>query len=301
MSSAVQYLPYRIQDVIPYINWIYFFHAWSFEPRFATIASIHNCEACRTSWIATFPEADRPKAAQAVHLYQEACRMLQEWGKEFSVQTLFKLCRANADGDNLVLDDVLLPLLRQQTKKQHDDQPYLCLSDFVRPLSSGISDTVGVFASAANTEMEPFCGEDPYKQLLVQTLAHRLVEAGTEKMHEYVRKTAWGYAKSENLTIKELLLEKFQGIRPAVGYPSLPDQSANFILNKILGMNRIGITLTENGAMSPHASVCGLMIAHPSARYFSVGKIDEMQLSDYATRSGKSVEEIRKFLTTNQA
>jgi cobalamin-dependent methionine synthase I len=173
------------------------------------------------------------------------------------------------------------------------------LSDFVRPLSLGISDTVGVFAATANTEIEQFYGEDPYKQLLAQTLADRLAEAGTEKMHEYVRKTAWGYAKNENLSIKELLSEKFQGIRPAVGYPSLPDQSVNFILNNILDMSRIGITLTQNGAMNPHASVCGLMIAHPSAHYFSVGKIDGIQLSDYAIRRGKTVEEIRKFLNIN--
>ncbi|KAA6320468.1 Methionine synthase [termite gut metagenome] len=297
--NSVQYVSYRIQDVVSYINWIYFFHAWSFEPRFAAIADIHDCEACRTSWIAAFPEADRPKATEAAHLYKEACRMLHEWGKELNVQTLFKLCRANADGDNLLLDDVVLPLLRQQTKKQEDDQPYLCLSDFVRPLSSGINDTVGVFASTANTEIEQFYGEDPYKRLLAQTLADRLAEAGTEKMHEHVRKTAWGYAKNENLSIKELLLEKFQGIRPAVGYPSLPDQSVNFILNDIFDMNRIGITLTENGAMNPHASVCGLMMAHPSARYFSVGRIDEVQLSDYAMRRGKTVEAIKKFLNTN--
>ncbi|KAA6317376.1 Methionine synthase [termite gut metagenome] len=299
--NSVQYLPYRIQDVVSYINWIYFFHAWGFEPRFATIADIHDCEVCRTSWIAAFPEIDRPKAAEAVHLNKEACRMLQEWGKEFKVQTLFKLCRANADGDNLLLDDVILPLLRQQTKKQGDDQPYLCLSDFVRPLSSEINDTVGVFASTVNTEIEQFYEKDPHKQLLAQTLADRLAEAGTEKMHEYVRKTAWGYAKDENLPIKELLLEKFQGIRPAIGYPSIPDQSINFILNDILDMSRIGITLTENGAMNPHASVCGLMIAHPSARYFSVGTIDEIQLSDYAMRRGKTVEEIRKFLNINSS
>ncbi|KAA6341054.1 Methionine synthase [termite gut metagenome] len=175
------------------------------------------------------------------------------------------------------------------------------MSDFVRPLSSGINDTVGVFASTVNTEIEQFYENDPHKQLLAQTLADRLAEASTEKMHEYVRKTAWGYAKDENLPIKELLLEKFQGIRPAIGYPSIPDQSINFILNDILDMSRIGITLTENGAMNPHASVCGLMMAHPSAHYFSVGTIDEIQLSDYAMRREKAVEEIRKFLNINSS
>lgn len=98
---------------------------------------------------------------------------------------------------------------------------------------------------------------------MVQTLSDRLAEAATEKMHEYVRKEAWGYAKDENLSIPDLLVEKYQGIRPAVGYPSLPDQSVNFILDEILDMKQIGIHLTENGAMYPHASVCGLMFAHP--------------------------------------
>ena len=101
-------------------------------------------------------------------------------------------------------------------------------------------------------------------------------------MHEYVRKEAWGYAKDENLGIADLLVEKYQGIRPAVGYPSLPDQSVNFLLDELLDMKQIGISLTENGAMYPHASVCGLMFSHPASEYFSVGKIGEDQLEDYA-------------------
>ena len=135
--------------------------------------------------------------------------------------------------------------------------------------------------------------------MLVQTLADRLAEAATEKMHEYVRKVAWGYAKDENLSIPDLLREKFQGIRPAVGYPSLPDQSVNFLLNDMLHMEQIGITLTENGAMRPDATGCGLIMAHPAARYFAVGKIGNDQLEDYARRKKMAVEEIRKFLAAN--
>lgn len=135
--------------------------------------------------------------------------------------------------------------------------------------------------------MEGLYEQDPYKHLLVQTLSDRLAEAATEKMHEYVRKEAWGYAKDEILSMPDLLVEKYQGIRPAVGYPSLPDQSINFLLDELLDMKQIGITLTENGAMYPHASVCGLMFAHPAAEYFSVGKIGEDQLEDYARRRGK--------------
>lgn len=198
----------------------------------------------------------------------------------------------------LLLDGTRFPLLRQQIPHP-DGSPFLCLSDFVRPLASGTPDTVGIFAASCDGEVELLYEEDPYKRMLVQTLADRLAEAATEKMHEYVRKVAWGYAKDENLSIPELLKEKFQGIRPAVGYPSLPDQSVNFLLNELLHMEQIGITLTENGAMRPHATVCGLMLAHPAARYFAVGKIGNDQLEDYARRRRMPINEVRKFLAAN--
>lgn len=291
-------LTYNIADTAPYINWIYFFHAWGFQPRFATIANLHGCDSCRALWLASFPQADCNKAAEAMQLFKEAQRMLARLEGVLQMKCLFRLCRANADGDNLLLDDITFPLLRQQTPHA-DDSPYLCLSDFVRPRSSGIADTVGVFASTVQGEAEAACGDDPYRQLLVQTLADRLAEAATERMHLYVRRTAWGYAPDEDLPIADLLQEKFQGIRPAVGYPSLPDQSVNFLIDRLLDLSRIGIRLTENGAMHPHASVSGLMLAHPAARYFAVGRIGNDQLEDYARRRGLPVDEIRKFLAAN--
>jgi cobalamin-dependent methionine synthase I len=114
-----------------------------------------------------------------------------------------------------------------------------------------------------------------------------------------VRKELWGYAQDEHLLMDDMLQERFQGIRPAVGYPSLPDASINFILNDLLHMQDIGITLTESGAMRPHASVSGLMISHPKSHYFSIGKIGEDQLADYARRRQMPVETIRKFLSAN--
>ena len=291
-------LTHAIHDVAPYINWIYFFHAWGFQPRFAAIADIHGCDACRASWLTTFEEQDRSKASEAMQLFKEANRMLNQLDEDFKAKSVFRLCEANSDGDNLLLDGTVLPLLRQQTRKKNTD-PFLCLSDFVRPLSSEIYDTVGVFASTVDNNMERMYENDSYKHLLIQTLADRLAEAATEKMHEYVRKEVWGYAKDENLNMHELLSEKFQGIRPAVGYPSLPDQSINFILNDLLNMKEIGITLTENGAMHPHSSVSGLIISHPKAKYFSIGKIGEDQLIDYAKRRGMSIEVMKKFLAAN--
>lgn len=297
-NSVDKVLTYTIHEVAPYINWIYFFHAWGFQPRYAAIADIHGCDSCRAYWLTTFPEEERAKAAEAMQLFKEANRMLNQLDENYHVHTIFRLCKANADGDNLILDGKLFPLLRQQIPHP-DGSPFLCLSDFVRPLSSGIPDTVGIFAASCDGEVELLYENDPYKRMLVQTLADRLAEAATEKMHEYVRKVAWGYAKDENLSIPDLLKEKFQGIRPAVGYPSLPDQSVNFLLNDLLHMEQIGITLTENGAMRPHATVCGLILAHPAAHYFAVGKIGNDQLEDYARRKKMSVEETRKFLAAN--
>lgn len=289
---------YKVHEVSPYINWIYFFHAWGFQPKFAAIANIHGCDSCRAMWLAAFPQEERAKAAEAMQLFKEANRILNRLDESLTVQCIYRLCRANAEGDNLIIEDTVFPLLRQQTPRP-DGGPFLCLSDFIRPLSSGIADTIGLFASSISAESEGYYQDDPYKHLLVQTLTDRLAEAATEKMHEYVRKAAWGYAPDESLSIPDLLAEKFQGIRPAVGYPSLPDQSVNFILDELLDMKKIGITLTENGAMYPHSSVCGLMFSHPRSHYFAVGKIGEDQLEDYARRRGKPIDEMRKFLAEN--
>lgn len=299
-------LHYSIASVTPYINWVYFFHAWGFQPRFATISSIHGCDACRAGWLADFAEEERAKAAEAMQLFKDANRMLSHLAEDFKTHVRFGLFDANSDDDNIVFQTsegpFSLPLLRQQHTVK-DGEPNLCLADFVRPLSQGIADKVGVFAGTVDAEMEHMYEEgdyaDDFKHMLCQTLADRLAEAAVEKMHEEVRRTYWGYAPDEQLTTAELFLEKFQGIRPAVGYPSLPDQSINFELDKLLHFEELGIRLTENGAMIPHASVSGLMLSHPSSRYFAIGKIGEDQLKDYANRRNLPVDVMRKFLSAN--
>lgn len=298
MRTRITKVTYNIHDLAEYINWIYFFHAWGFQPRYAGIADIHGCDACRAGWLASFPEGERAKAAEAMQLHKEANRMLNKLDANFKVFAIYRLMEANADGDDLLLEGKRFPLLRQQTRIKPEN-PFLCLSDFVRPLESGIKDTVGAFATTIDPNMESLFKEDDYKLMLVKTLAERLAEAAAEKVHEDIRKKVWGYAPDENLTKKELLNEEYQGIRPAVGYPSLPDISVSFLLDELLDMKQIGIRLTENGMMQPHASVCGLMFAHPAARYFSVGKIGTDQLEDYATRRGIPVEVIRKYLAAN--
>lgn len=263
---------YGIHEVSRYINWCYFFHAWGFQPR----------------------DMQSPEATQ---LLQEANQMLTLLNENFQTHAIFKLAEANSEDNDVWIENTRFPFLRQQTAKE--GKPYLCLSDFIRPKSQEIKDYIGLFATTVDAKMEQLYPEDHYQHLLVKTLSDRLAEATADKLHETVRKTIWGYAPDEQLSIEQLHNEEFQGIRPAVGYPSLPDQSVNFLLDELLDMQQIGIHLTENGMMQPHASVSGLMLAHPASRYFSIGKIDEEQLHDYASRRRLPVEQMRKFLAAN--
>ena len=272
---------YSLDEVRPYINWLYFDHAWQMRPTSMTDETGHKTEYER--------------------LHADANRLLDELTPRYSTRALFLLPEANADGDDLVLhlqgDCKRIPLLRQQHASP--GKPCLCLADFVRPLDSGKHDRIGLFAATVDEGMEHHCNGDLYRSMLSQTLADRLAEATAELLHMQVRRTLWGYAPNEQLTIEQLHREAFQGIRPAVGYPSLPDMSINFLLDQLLGFARIGIRLTESGMMRPHASVSGLMLAHPQARYFDVGKVGNDQLLDYARRRHLPVEKLRRFVNAH--
>lgn len=296
-----QKITYPIHEVSSYINWVYFFHAFGFPPRFAQIANVHGCDVCRASWLSNFPKEDINKAAEAMQLLKEANRMIDLLDRDYMTYGLFRLCHVYSEEDNLIADNVRIPLLRQQHVKKEGD-PYLCLSDFISPEKEKndlINNTLGIFATTVDDEMEHLYENDPYKHMLTQIIADRLAEACAEKLHEQVRTVFWGYAPEEKLSMKDLHLENYQGIRPAVGYPSLPDQSINFIMDSLIGFNNIGIRLTENGAMQPHASISGLMMAHHACTYFNIGVIDEDQVKNYAKRRNKSVEEIKKYLAAN--
>ena len=276
-------ISYDISELIPYINWPYFFFAWQVKEQ---------------------SEKDR--------LRQEAEVLLTQFEGKYHAYGLFELFDAHSDGDDIVVCKGVgsqesgasrIPCLRQQ----QGNSPYLCLSDFISPhiistdscLLTPDSSKIGLFATSVDIGLETDFDDDPYQKMMAQLLADRLAEAAAERMHEQVRKEYWGYAKDEELSIPDMLVEKFQGIRPAVGYPSLPDTSLNFIIDDLIDMKQIGIRLTESGAMKPHASVSGLMIAHPETRYFSIGKIGEDQLHDYAHRRGLPLELCRKFLAGN--
>ncbi len=291
------HLTYTVREIAPYINWIYYFHAWGMEPRFAAIADVHNCPSCRATWIASFPTEEQTKAREAMKLYDEATGLLRQWANDPICHALFLLADAYSEGDDIIVcNRIRIPFLRQQ---QVGKSGYtLCLSDFIKEYSSeqvdrDITNTIGMFATTVSPPTDVQLSTFNFQ---LSTLSDRLAEATAEKMHEEVRRHYWGYAKDESLTMRELHEEQFQGIRPAVGYPSLPDQSINFLIDELLHFCKIGITLSENGAMYPHCSVSGLMFAHPKAQYFSIGMIDEEQLKDYAHRRQLTLKQIQSFL-----
>ena len=269
VDNKSKIITYNISDVSPYINWAFFFYAWSMNGK--------------------------AKDAQQ-ELRNEAEQMLVDMEGKYHTRAVFALCEANSEGDDIIVNGTRVPMLRQQ--KVIPGKPNLCLADFIRPASSGIKDAIGLFATSVDAAFTSNNEEDPYQRMLSQTLADRLAEATAEKFHEDVRKKYWGYAPDEHLTLMEIFAEKYQGIRPAVGYPSIPDTSMNFLLYDLLDMMGIGIKLTENGMMVPHASVSGFMFAHPQSRYFDLGKIDDEQLEDYARRRNLPIETLRKYLAS---
>lgn len=274
-------LSYDISEIQPYINWLYFYHAWGLSGK---------------------PREDKHR------MQEEAKRMLEEWEGIFHTHAVFRLMDANSEGDDILVYDekegqtemVRIPMLRQQ-RPSSDGQPNLCLSDFIRPIhsSSSVKDKLGLFCSTVDGGILESYRKDDYQKMLAQTLCDRLAEATAEMLHEEVRRKLWGYAPDEHITMEQTHLEQYQGIRPAVGYPSIPDTSVNFVLDELLGMQEVGIRLTETGMMTPHASVSGFMFAHPKSHYFEVGKVGEDQLRDYARRRGIPLEMMRKFLQSS--
>lgn len=262
---------YQISETRPFINWIYFFHAWGMGGQ---------------------------QGVEREKLRADAEAMLDSWEDRFHTYATFEIFNANGDGDDLLLGNIRIPMLRQQ-KVSRQGRPSLCLTDYVRPLSSRVVDKVGAFATTVDADIESRYQDDVYQHMLAQVLAERLAESTAERLHADVRKHYWGYAPDENLSMTDILNERYQGIRPAVGYPSIPDMSINFILSDLLDMPQIGIHLTESGMMTPHASVSGLMFSHPQATYFDIGKIGEDQFNDYARRRGLPIEVMRRFLASS--
>jgi 5-methyltetrahydrofolate--homocysteine methyltransferase len=277
-----------LEELREVIDWTFFFAAWELKGSYPQILD-HT----------TF-------GPQARELFADANELLDEIVAAGSLQAraTYGFWRANSEGDDIVLaNGVTLPMLRQQAERGADD-PNRSLADFVAPMETGLADHVGAFAVTAGLGCDELvkryeAEHDDYRAIMVKALADRLAEACAEWLHAKVRRE-W-YAPDEQLSNEDLIAERYRGIRPAFGYPACPDHVLKRRLFDLVGAREIGMELTETGAMLPAASVSGIYLAHPAARYFNVGRIGKDQVEDYARRLGESVTEAERWLRPNLA
>jgi 5-methyltetrahydrofolate--homocysteine methyltransferase len=284
-----------VEEVASWIDWGPFFLTWGL----------------RASWTR---QLDDPEHGERYReLLDDARAMLDELANTGSLQLrgVYGFFSAVSEGDDLVVhgtsgETVRFPMLRQQERRPEKRGPQLSLSDFVAPSSLGLVDHVGAFAVTAGHGLIELVARyerdhDDYRVILANSLADRLAEALTEKLHARMR-SEWGIGDPPGTTLDDCLASKFRGIRPAFGYPACPDHTSKGALFALLdATRRAGIELTEHFAMWPAASVSGLVFAHPEARYFGVGAIGRDQVEDYAVRKGMSVQEVERWLAPQLA
>ncbi len=283
-----------LENLVPYIDWMPFFNAWEFHGRFPAVLT------------------DSVVGEAASALFADAQNMLtkvidEKWLTARAVVGLYSAESLGSD-DIKVVDDRgdahVLHHLRQQ-KSLRADLPNASLADFIAPEKAGVEDYIGAFAVSAGfgieAPLERFEKDhDDYSSIILKALADRLAEAAAEYMHERVRIDYWGYAKTESLNNEQLIGEKYQGIRPAPGYPACPDHTEKATLWKLLDVEKtIGVKLTDSYAMYPTAAVSGFYYSHPESRYFAVGRIGRDQVEDYARRKGVSLSEAEQWLAPN--
>jgi 5-methyltetrahydrofolate--homocysteine methyltransferase len=284
---------FPIEKIREKIDWTPLFLTWEMKGKYPRI----------------FDDAAYGKEAKK--LFDDANRLLDDVikNKWLTAKAVIGLYPANSAGDDIELytndkrNEVLTTLhtLRQQAQKT-SEQPYLALSDLIAPKTSGIDDYIGGFAVTSGIGIEPILEKfqkehDDYNSIMLKAIADRLAEAFAELMHELVRKEYWGYSVGEKLSNDDLIAEKYDGIRPAPGYPAQPDHTEKQIIFDLLeAEEKTGITLTESFAMYPASSVSGLYFSHPESKYFNVGKINKDQVEEYARRKGMPVDEIERWL-----
>ncbi len=282
-----------LQVLREYIDWTPFFSTWELKGKYPEIF--------------TRPDV----SAEARTLFDDANALLDRLIEEKVLQArgVAGLFPAAAQGDDILLFEdaqrerplATLHTLRQQTAKT-GGHPNRALADYIAPADSGVPDHIGAFVVTAGLGLSELVAEfeaqhDDYNAIMAKALADRLAEAFAEYLHERVRRELWGYAEQENLDNAALIREKYQGIRPAPGYPAQPDHTEKKTLFRLLSAEQhTGVTLTESLAMRPAASVCGIYFAHPQARYFSLGKIGRDQVEEYSARKGLPVAEVEKWL-----
>ncbi len=279
-------------EVREFIDWTFFFHAWKLNGKYPSILK------------------DPIKGEEAQKLLVDANNMLdriidEKWLSAKAVTGIFP---AYSYQDEVVVNfenkETNFRFLRNQEKKARGI-PNLCLSDFVAPKSTDYTDYLGGFVVTTGIGIEEHIkrfvdDNDDYSAIMLKVLADRLAEAATELLHEKVRKEYWAYAPDENIKIEEKLREKYQGIRPAPGYPACPEHSEKEVLFTLLNAEEAtGVTLTDNFAMYPAASVSGFYFTHPNSQYFNVGKLMPDQIQDYASRKNISIEQVKKLLPMN--
>jgi 5-methyltetrahydrofolate--homocysteine methyltransferase len=285
----------KIKDLRDYIDWSIFFRSWDLAGSYPKILK------------------DEVVGEAATQLFKDAIEMLDELEKENIIKTsgVVGFWPANQiNHNNIEIYDpdtnaVLETLNNLRQQKPQGTRPNVCLSDFVAPKELEIRDYLGGFAVTTGLGVEEKCKEyeqnnDDYSSIMLKALADRLAEALAEYMHEKVRQSHWGYASEENLSNEELIKEKYQGIRPAPGYPACPDHSEkNKLFSLLQATKATGITLTENFAMYPAASVSGWYYANPESKYFGVGKIGIDQVEEVAKSRGDTLDETKKHLRPN--
>ncbi|XP_034564019.1 methionine synthase isoform X2 [Notolabrus celidotus] len=293
---------YDLNRLLDFIDWKPFFDVWQLRGKYPNrgYPKIFN---------------DKTVGQEARRVFEEAQRMLHQMIDSSSLRGrgLVGFWRAQSEGDdiNVYRDDVTVhrdtkPIatfhgLRQQVEKADGSGPYLCVSDFVAPADSRVEDYLGLFAVGvfgAEELSQKFQNQgDDYSSIMVKALADRLAEAFAEELHCRVRRDLWGYSSEEELQTSDLHRIRYQGIRPAAGYPSQPDHTEKTTMWSLAQINeRTGISLTESLAMSPAASVSGLYFSHPQSSYFAVGKITKEQVEDYSRRKHLRVEEVERWL-----
>jgi 5-methyltetrahydrofolate--homocysteine methyltransferase len=287
---------YPLDDLVPRIDWTPFFQTWELAGHYPAILS------------------DPRVGKAATGLFRDAQGLLDRIVRErlLRARGVLGVFRANAVGDDIELyaDDgrteqlAVIHTLRQQMLKP-PGRPNLALADFVAPRESAVPDYVGAFAVTAGHGLDELAASfeaahDDYNAILAKALADRLAEAFAERLHERVRREYWAYAPDEALDNADLIHEKYQGIRPAPGYPACPDHTEKRTLFDLLrAETNAGITLTESFAMLPTASVSGWYFWRPEAQYFGVGKIERDQLEEYAQRKGMDVPTMERWLAPN--
>ena len=281
-------LSFDIKELVDYIDWTPFFSSWQLKGKYPKIFE------------------DKVIGVEARKLYDDAQEMLKLIVEEswLTANGVYGLFPANQDHEDIVITDpdegksYTLYGLRQQRKK-NDKVPQLALADYIAP--NGHQDYIGAFAVTTGIDIERKLKEfeanhDDYNSILLKSLADRLAEAFAEKLHELIRTDFWGYS-NEKLSSEDLIKEKYQGIRPAPGYPACPDHTQKETIFELLNVEtNTGISLTESLAMCPAASVSGYYLSHPESKYFGLGQIELDQVEDYARRKNISIEEAEKFL-----